>query len=292
MVITTRSTTNNNPSGTPTRTPTGTPTGTPTEATTTTPSSSQLLSIVVPTVTPETTRINTTAGRENESCDETRVVQNEATLQESLEVAVLGPRAVVMDASYEEEGLLNLDSALASSNNSSKTAGKILSTGQTVHSEGYCTRKKRYIRSFLESLKKEAPTWNAFLKPTREIPDFFQLEEEDGGTIEAVFVLLYPGDGVDRNKKVRTLSDMLIDWVNNLELTEGRGGKKKEKDGSTPKKWHAPATINVMIRSFLAATKDFFGWDFAISEFNHVGGFNAFLKNLFDQRQKIDVSNC
>jgi hypothetical protein len=316
MVITTRSTSNNNPSGTPTQ-----------DTTTTTPTSSSdlpstIVAVLPPTVTPETTRIPTTTGRQNESSEEavvlstnlstaefpavgsTRVAsstnnapppQNEATLQESLELAVSGPRAVVMDYGYEEEegeDILNLDTALAHANNSSKTAGKKLASGQTVHTEGYCTRKKRYIRSFIEALKKEAPKWNAFLKPTREIPDFFQLQEEEGGTtIEAVFILLYPGDGMDRNKKVRTLSDMLVDWVNNLEITEGKGGKKKEKEG-TSKKWHAPATINVMIRSFLAATKDFFGWDFAISEFNHVGGFNAFLKNLFAERQKIDVSNC
>ena len=215
-----------------------------------------------------------------------------ATLQESLELAVLGPTATVMDigAVDDDEAVLNLDAALAQSKTRNKTAGQRLAEGQTVHSEEYGIRKKRYIRNFLDALKKEEK-WKAFLKPTREVPDFFEVEEE-GGTVEAVFVLLYPGNGMDRNKKVRTLSDMLIDWVNGMEISEGRGGKKnKEKEGIA-KRWHAPATINVMIRSFLAATKDCYGWDFAISEFNHVGGFNAFLKNLFDQRQKIDVSNC
>ena len=53
---------------------------------------------------------------------------------------------------------------------------------------------------------------------------------------------------MNKNKKVHTLSGMLINWVNWLEIPEGKGGKKKEKEGIV-KRWYMPDTIKVMIQS-------------------------------------------
>jgi hypothetical protein len=290
MAITTRSSTSNtiNPNNTPSDAPTTTTEEDPCSSVSSTVHSTTTTTTTSTIVTPDTNAGTTTV----HSPPHPLPPATRLTLQENLELAVLGPTPTVMDLPEgEETAVLNLDAALAESKTSDKTPGKRVAEGLTVHTEEYCVRKKRYIRNFIGALKKEKK-WHAFLKPTKEVPDFFQLEEEGGGTVEAVFVLLYPGDGLDRNKKVRTLSDMLIDWVNGMEIPVGKGGKKNNEKEGVAKRWHAPATINVMIRSFLAATKDLYGWDFAISEFNHVGGFNAFLKNLFAERQKIDVSNC
>jgi hypothetical protein len=156
------------------------------------------------------------------------------------------------------------------------TPGMSRAVSTSVHSDGYCSKKRAVIRSFVASLSDMGPKYQKFLKTTTKYPEFFVQE----GPIEALFVLLCP-TSADRNKKVRTLSEMLIDWVDSLEIKKKASGRKK---------WHAPSTLNVMVRSLLAACKDFFGWEYAISDFKFDGGFNGYFKDLIETRRKEDVS--
>ena len=86
-------------------------------------------------------------------------------------------------------------------------------------------------------------------------------------------------------KKVKILNDILIDWVSDKKklaknvMTQGH---------TTP--YPTPATLNSMIRAFLAAAKDQFKWEFSTSDFNFEGGYNGFFKALCKERQKMDVS--
>ena len=143
-------------------------------------------------------------------------------------------------------------------------------------------RKKLVIKNFLEGLKLAAPKYNAFLKRPSNVPEWFTYEPD-----EAVFVLLSPFE-LNKKKKIKILNEMLIDWVNGMVKSPSKKEKKEMKASS---KWHSPSTLSTTIRSFLAATKEFFGWDFMVSDFKFDGGFNAFFKQLVDDRRKIDVSN-
>ena len=171
----------------------------------------------------------------------------------------------------------DLDSALAHASACSTTPGMTRAAIASIHSDGYCSKKRAVIRSFIENLADRAPKYNKFLKTTNRYPDWFVFD----GPVENVFVMLSPSGSGDRMKKIKTLSEMLIDWVDGLEMKK-TGGKKK--------KWHAPSTLNVMVRSLLAGCKDFFGWEFSISDFKFDGGFNAYFKDLVETRRKEDVS--
>jgi hypothetical protein len=175
-----------------------------------------------------------------------------------------------------DDDLDDLDSALAHASACTKTPGMTRASKASIHSDAYCNKKRAVIRSFVASLAARGTKYQKFLKTSRAYPDWFIAD----GPLEAVFVLLSPQQEGERMKKIKTLSEMLIDWVDGLEL--------KVKDGK--KKWHAPSTINVMVRSLLAACKDFFGWEFSIADFKFDGGFNAYFKDVVEARRKQDVS--
>ena len=84
----------------------------------------------------------------------------------------------------------------------------------------------------------------------------------------------------NRKERLKILNQMLIDWVSGMKLKRSKGKKK----------WHSPASINVTIRKFFSACKEYCGWDYTISEFAFEGGFNGFFMSLCEKRQKIDVS--
>ena len=173
----------------------------------------------------------------------------------------------------------DLSAAVAEAQSCGQSAGMRIAAGSSIHSAGYCNKKKIVIRNFIEGLRAAAPKYNAFLKPPAYVPEYFTYSPA-----EAVFVLLSPYEK-DKRKKVKILNEMLIDWVNGMVKTHTR--KKKKASAN----WHSPATISTIVRSFLAATKEFFGWEFLVSDFKFIGGFNAFFKQLVEERRKIDVSD-
>ena len=93
------------------------------------------------------------------------------------------------------------------------------------------------------------------------VPAFFRCKE-----IEEVFVMLSGED--EKRKKVLVLNDMLIDWV---------GEKKKVNENGTSK-YPSPGTLNGMVRSFFAVTKDQFNWTYSPNDFKFDGGYNGFLR--------------
>ena len=182
----------------------------------------------------------------------------------------------------EDEVPMDLNAAVAVAESCSQTPGMRYAAGSSIHSSGYCSKKKIVIRNFIEGLRLAAPKYNAFLKRASNVPEWFTYEAD-----EAVFVLLSPFEK-NKKKKIKILNEMLIDWVNGMVKTPSA---KEAKESKASARWHSPGTLSTTIRSFLAATKEFFGWDFMVSDFKFDGGFNAFFKQLVEDRRKIDVSN-
>ena len=179
----------------------------------------------------------------------------------------------------EDPADLDLAAAVASARSCVKTAGAEMAKDATVCTVSYAKDRKRVVNNFIEALRKEAPKYNRFLKKTSCVPTFFHSDKP----VEVVFVML--SDANDKSKrieKVRILNEMLIDWVAGMKLK--RSGKK------VFKKWHSPASINVTIRKFLSAAKEYCAWDYTIAEFSFEGGFNAFFSKLCEKRQREDVS--
>ena len=175
----------------------------------------------------------------------------------------------------EDPADLDLAAAVASARSCVKTAGAEMAKDATVCSASYAKDRKRVVNNFIEALRKEAPKYNRFLKKTSCVPTFFHSDKP----VEVVFVML--SDANDKSKrieKVRILNEMLIDWVAGMKLK--RSGKKV----------HSPASINVTIRKFLSAAKEYCAWDYTIAEFSFEGGFNAFFSKLCEKRQREDVS--
>jgi hypothetical protein len=172
----------------------------------------------------------------------------------------LSNSSVAEDLEFSDSGnkVEDLDSALAHTSACGTTPGMSCAASTSVHSDGYCNKKYVVIRSFVANLSNRGPKYAKFLKTTSKYPDFFYK-----GPIEVVFVMLSPMSG-DKKKKVQTLSEMLVDWVDSLKLKKKARGKKK---------WHTPSTLNVMVRSLLAAYKNFYGWEYATSDFKFDGGF-------------------
>jgi hypothetical protein len=60
------------------------------------------------------------------------------------------------------------------------------------------------------------------------------------------------------------------------------------KNGGSP--FPAPASLNTMIRTFLASAKDYYQWQFSQKDFGFDGGYNGFFQELVANRRKDDVS--
>ena len=121
----------------------------------------------------------------------------------------------------------------------------------------------------MEALQKSSPTYNKFLVKTKDLPAHFTMSE-----VEVLFIML--GGEEDKQKKVKTLNVMLIDWI----------GSKRKGDGGFP----SPATINSDLCCFFAATKDFFNWKYSSADFKYDKGDNDFFTKMIINWQKLDVS--
>jgi hypothetical protein len=74
---------------------------------------------------------------------------------------------------------------------------------------------------------------------------------------------------------------MLINWV------EGKRLKVAKKSGHA---YPAPSSINTMIHTFLAVTKDYHQWSFVQKDFGYDGGYNGYFRTLIEKRRREDVS--
>ena len=145
----------------------------------------------------------------------------------------------------------------------------------TAHvSQGYINQRRRIINDFINSLWACTPKYDTYLKKTRDTPAHFPAGEH-----EVLFVVLC--GTTDKRMKVYSLNSMLVDWIASL---------KKKSPGRTGSEYHSPSTINYMVRSFFAATKEYYDWNFSYADFNYEGGFNGFFKDLCEKRRKADVS--
>ena len=116
----------------------------------------------------------------------------------------------------------------------------------TNNSPSYTEKRKKIIDQFIVGLAKQAPKYDKYLKKTRnDVPSFFPAEE-----VETLFILLRGPE--DKRKKVMLLNEMLIDWV---------ATARKKTTSHTGSIYHSPSTLNFMIRSFFASTKDYYNWN-------------------------------
>lgn len=160
------------------------------------------------------------------------------------------------------------------------TTGCALAANSSACTRSYTQKKKKLLVEFVEALRAKSPKYDLLTAPAKVVPDFFP----SGGVVAEVYVLL--SGKAERSSKVRVLNQMLIDWVNEKE----NGGTKRRSGPNGMCKWPSPATLNTMVHTFFAATKDYYGWDFSVKDFNFEHGYNGFFKLLVLQRQKEDVS--
>jgi hypothetical protein len=171
---------------------------------------------------------------------------------------------------------LALAAASAHARAADVTEGAALAAGTFNCTRKYTTRKKKLLVEFVNVLKKHSQKYANYLALTIDVPDYFPSKDPT----EAVFVLL-SGDG-NKAEKVRCLNDMLIDWVSEKKL------QNPPRNGASP--YPAPASLNTMIRTFLAAAKDYYQWHFSQKDFGFDGGYNGFFRELVAKRRKDDVS--
>lgn len=158
---------------------------------------------------------------------------------------------------------------------SNPTAVSTLADGSTACTRGYSNKKKKVINDFLDGLRQYTPKYDRLLVETDQLPPTFV---HTPPTVPLLFIALC-GEK-DKAMKTKLMSDMLVDWVGGMRL-------KRSKKGSF---YHQPATINVHVRTLLAALKEYFEINFTLNDFKFDGGYAGFIRTLFDKRQKEDVS--
>ena len=192
--------------------------------------------------------------------------------------AALQPNASSVPPTQQESSPPNvatLDSMVADIRDCKDTAAVSYAKTTTNNSPSYTEKRKKIIDQFIAGLAMQAPKYDKYLKKTRDnVPSFFPSQE-----VELLFILL-SGPG-EKRKKVMMLNEMLVDWV---------ATARKKNVSNSGSIFHSPSTLNFMVRSFFASTKDYYNWCFSYADFNFDGGFNGFFKSLLAKRQKEDVS--
>jgi hypothetical protein len=169
----------------------------------------------------------------------------------------------------------NLALAAGHVNTADLTDGARFALGTTNHTRKYTVRKKALLSEFVNVLKKNEQKYARFLVLTTEVPSTFPSAEP----VEMVFILLRGEE--NKPDKIRSLNMMLIDWV------EAKRLKVPQKNGN---EFPAPSSLNTMVRTFLASTKDYYQWSFSQKDFGFDGGYNGFFAALCEKRRKLDVS--
>jgi hypothetical protein len=173
------------------------------------------------------------------------------------------------------ECVKQLSDAAAFADAAEATAGKLFASGTTNHTKKYTTRKKKLLTEFVNVLKSHPQKYARYTVLTTDVPSSFPSNEP----IEKVFVLLR-GEN-NKAEKVRSLNSMIIDWVTDKRL------KVPLKNGIT---YPAPSSLNTMIRTFFAAAKDYYQWQFSQKDFGFDGGYNGFFRALCKKRREMNVS--
>ena len=169
-----------------------------------------------------------------------------------------------------------LDDAIAHLKSVPLTPGAALAVNATVCSVQYDKKKRQILREFLDALRAKDPKYRSMVEASSNVPEYFPAD----AVIAEVFVVL-SGPG-NKRKKVFVLNQMLIDWISEKRNKNCNNGRSH--------KYPSPATINTTVRTFLAATKELYNWEFSLKDFNFEEGYNAFFKKMVVDRQKEDVS--
>ena len=176
---------------------------------------------------------------------------------------------------------MSLSDVMAQLRSAPLTRGCAIAVNSSSCTKNYTRKKKKLLIEFVEALRAKSPKYDLIIQPAENVPSFFP---QESGLVAEVFVLL-SGKG-DRRNKIRVLNEMLIDWV--AEKENKGTGRRAGPNGRS--KWPSPATLNTMVRTFFAATKEYYGWDFTTKDFNFERGYNGFFRQLVELRQREDVS--
>jgi hypothetical protein len=174
-----------------------------------------------------------------------------------------------------DDAVIDLAAAADHTNTVDLTDGARFALGTTNHTRKYTTRKKALLSEFVSVLKSNKEKYERFLVLTSDVPSTFPSAEP----VEMVFILLRREE--NKTDKIRSLNVMLIDWV------EAKRLKVPQKNGNV---FPAPSSLNTMVPTFLASTKDYYQWSFSQKDFGYDGGYNGFFAALCETRRKLDVS--
>jgi hypothetical protein len=133
--------------------------------------------------------------------------------------------------------------ATAVANISEPTDGDTFAKGTTNHTCSYTNQKKNFLNEFVDVLSAHPSKYTCFLEVTTDAPPLFPTDEPT----EMVFLLLRGEE--NKAQKVRRLNKMIIDWVADNRL------KNTTKNGSA---FPVPLSINTMIHTFFATTKNYY----------------------------------
>jgi hypothetical protein len=170
----------------------------------------------------------------------------------------------------------SLSAAAAHVNAAEVTDGSRFAKGTTNNTRKYSMRKKKLITEFVDVLKKNEKKYARFLVLCTNVPPEFPSQEP----IESVFVLLRGDDC--KPEKIRSLNEMLIDWVTQKKLVNPPKGCTSV--------FPAPASLNTMVRTFFASTKDYYQWNYKLKDFTYDGGYVGFFAAICEKRRLYDVS--
>jgi hypothetical protein len=182
---------------------------------------------------------------------------------------------VIIDTRKKPDVVIDLATAIDHSKTVDLTEAARFALGTTNHTKKYTTRKKALLSEFVSVLKLNKEKYSRFLVLTSDVPSTFPSSEP----VEMVFILLRGEE--NKPDKIRSLNQMLIDWVDAKRL------KVPQKNGNV---FPAPSSLNTMVRTFLASTKDYYQWSFSQKDFGFDGGYNGFFAALCEKRRKLDVS--
>ena len=165
---------------------------------------------------------------------------------------------------------LSLDQAIHEMKSHPKGEALHYAKKTSQNSPTYNLRKKKVLEMFVKSLEGN-PRFEQFLQLT-DAPSHWPVART-----RKVWVMLRGED--EKRKKVSIVNDMIIEWIS----------KKRKILPSGKEEYPAPGTLNSLVRTFLAATKDY-DWSFTLHDFKFDGGFNGFFKSMCKDRQKENVS--
>jgi hypothetical protein len=174
----------------------------------------------------------------------------------------------------EKIGFTDLVSAATSVYIAEESEGAHFAKGTTYHYKKYTDRKKKILDEFVNNFKNYGSKYKKFLGITSDELEYFPSQEP----VEKLFVLLSGKENMPW--KVEILNQMLIDWVKDKRLVTAKHGT------------HYPAvsSLNTMVHTLFAASKDYYKWCFTSKDFSFDGSYSGFFAALCAEWRKEDVS--